>query len=109
MSVGRVVRHISYLGLSVEQGTDQVPDDDRFHVVHNGVVVRSCKSDTVALAYAELLEEELLEADPSIKNPADFLRQERAFGDILSVRGDARRRARTQAQGSGGKGGRGGV
>jgi hypothetical protein len=97
------VRRVNYLGLCLEE------DGGTYSLTRGGEVVRTSGSEQIALAYMELLEEEILQANPDMKRPIDQLRKERAFNDILAVRNEARTRAREKQQRGGGRGGRGGV
>ena len=106
---GQVHKRITYLGLAVEQGTEDVPDDGRFHVTRAGEVIASSASLNGAIAHMEVAEDEILAANPHIVRPRDLLAAERGFNDILSVRGSSRRAAQDKANQKGGKGGRGGV
>lgn len=107
---GQVHKRVKYLDLAIEHGTEQVPDDGRYYVTWNGAVYGdSAASITVAEAYLELAEEEILRDHPEIRNPRDNVARERAFNDIISARGASRAAARGKAQQKGGKGGRGGV
>lgn len=102
----RTVRH---LGVRLERGTDSVPDDGRYYVVYQDVVRYSSANFTLAEAHFDLLVEEVQQAHPELKNPRDVLAKEQAFRDILAIRGEGRRRARSQQETKGGKGGKGGV
>lgn len=102
------VRRVRHLGVSLECGTESVPDDGRYHVVYDGKVRESSGNLTIAEAHFDLLVEEVQAAHPELKNPRDVLAKEQGFRDILSVRGEARHRARSQQEAKGGKGGRGG-
>lgn len=106
---GKIHKRITYLGLAIEQGTEDVPGDGRFHVTDDGKVLHSCSSLNIAEAYLELAEEEKRAANPHLKNPRDILVKEQGFNDILSVRGASRAAARAKQDQKGGKGGRGGV
>lgn len=106
---GQVLKRVTYLGLAIERGTENVPDDGRYHITHHGEVINSASSPTIADAYLEMAEESILAENPDIKNPRDLINKERAFNDIISVRGASRAAARAKANQRGGKGGRGGV
>lgn len=101
-----MLKRVAYLDLTLETRAD-----GRFCVVRAGEVLHSSTSETIALAYLELAEEAILREEPSLaaKDPRRILREERAFSEILSARGEARARARSKAQQKGGRGGRGGV
>lgn len=103
------IRSVRHLGVSLERGTEAVPDDGKYHVVYEGKVRYSSANLTLAEANFELLADEVQQAHPELKSPREVIAKEQGFRDILSVRGEARRRARSQAEAKGGKGGRGGA
>jgi hypothetical protein len=109
MTQGHIVKKITYLGLAIEHGTDSVPDDGRYYLTRHGEVINSAPSDTIALAYLEMAEEEILEAEPKLRAGRERINKERAFNDIISARGASRAAARAKQGAKGGKGGRGGV
>ncbi|WP_165482938.1 hypothetical protein [Mycobacteroides abscessus] len=109
MSAEPYVRAVRHLGVSVERGTDAVPDDGRYHVMYQNEIRYSSANQTLAQAHFELLAEETQAAHPELKSPREVIAKEQGFRDILSVRGEARHRARSKAEAKGGKGGRGGV
>ncbi|MBO0924657.1 hypothetical protein J1G44_09185 [Cellulomonas sp. zg-ZUI199] len=102
-------RSLRWLGISLEKGTPAVPDDGRYYVLNGTDVYYSSASVNLAQAHYELLEEEMRAAHPELSDPRDVIAKEQAFHDILSARGEARQRARTQHEAKGGKGGRSGV
>ncbi len=103
------VRSVRHLGVSLERGTESVPDDGKYHVMYEGDSRYSSANLTLAEAHFELLAEEVQQAHPELKSRREVIAKEQGFRDILSVRGEARRRARSQAEAKGGKGGRGGA
>jgi hypothetical protein len=105
----RFERAIRNLGISLERGTDGVPDDGRYHVLQRGEVRYSSGSRTIAEAYLELLREQVAQAHPELVDPRTVLARESGFRDILGVRGAGRQRARTRQEAKGGRGGRSGV
>ena len=105
----RFERHVRWLELSVQRGTDEVPDDGRYHLVQAGVVTYSTSSEAIALARLELAQEEAEAANPHLVSPRELLRRESAFGDIMAVKGAAKDRRTAGEQAKGGKGGRSGV
>ncbi len=102
-------KRIKYLGISLEKGTPNVPDDGRYHVLDGTSTYYSTGSLTLAEAHLEMLEDEKKAAHPELKNPRDLIRAEAAFSDIMGVKGDAKNRRTSQEQAKGGKGGRSGV
>lgn len=51
-------QYVPGLGISLERGTDEVPNDGRYHVTRNGEVVASFRSQSAALRrYKELIAE----------------------------------------------------
>ncbi|MEV6704591.1 hypothetical protein [Micromonospora wenchangensis] len=105
----RFERKVGYLGISLERGTPNVPDDDRYHVLCGIEIRYSSHNKTLADAHFDLLREQVAAANPQLVDPRTVLAKERSFNDILSVRATARERARTQQEARGGKGGRSGV
>jgi hypothetical protein len=106
---GVVVRRVKFLGLAVEQGTPNVPDDGRFHVTRDGIPVQSSASEAVAIAHLELLDEELRAANPNLVDPSEVRRRESASRDASAIRGGIVARTKAKNSQTGGKGGRGGV
>jgi hypothetical protein len=102
-------RRVRYLGISLEKGTSNVSDDGRYHVLNGTTEFYSSTNLILAEAYFELLADQAKEAHPELKDPREMIAKEQAFQDILSVRGEARYRAKTQQEAKGGKGGRSGV
>lgn len=103
------VRAVRHLGVTLERGTEAVPDDGRYHVVYQDEIHYSSANRSIVEAHFELLVEEVQAAHPELKSPREILAREQGFRDILSVRGEGRRRARSQQEAKGGKGGRGGA
>ncbi len=103
---------IERFGLFIEKGTDRVPDDGKYYVMHQGATVIASNSEKRALkAYSEL-RAALLEAMGNVQEPpntAETLRRERDARELYEVRADAFRRREQAARTKGGKGGRGGV
>ena len=104
---GQVLKKITYLKLTIEQGTENVPDDGRFHIVHDGESINSAPSITIAETYLEMARDELLEANPQIKNARELSRKERSLKDAIASRAETLSKANPNAKG--GRGGRGGV
>jgi hypothetical protein len=104
-----VVRQIRYLGLAVEQGTANVPDDGKYYVTRDGVPGQSSSSINIALAYLEVLAEEVKAANPHLVDPADLRARERAARDASAIRAGIVNRTMAKNSETGGKGGRGGV
>ena len=105
----RFERRTKYLDISLERGTDGVPDDGRYHVLLGTDIRYSSNNKALAEAHYELLCEEVAAAHPELVNPRDVLAKEQSFKDILGVRGAGRQRAKAQQEAKGGKGGRSGV
>ncbi len=78
------------LGLSIESGTENVPDDGSYHVVHHGRVVFSSASKVKALREYQRRRDELMggidRGSPTI-DYGELLRRERALADVQSMRG----------------------
>jgi hypothetical protein len=98
-------RHAKY-PISIEEGTDSVPGDGKYHVLVAGEIVLS----TPVLEYARIVYEEKREeirvsrGDP---DPADIIRAEEARRNRRGMRRDgiADRMRRNQGSGPGGRGG----
>jgi len=50
--------------LSLERATENVPDDGRFHLIVDGVIVKSCRSRKAAQAEYQALRKAYLEQHP---------------------------------------------
>lgn len=104
---------VPHLGVSLEQGTPDVPDDGQYHVVHNGAVVFSAVSQRKATVEYQRIRDELRKDDPGTgwtpPTREERLRREKAESDLYAVRADSYRRREGIDQRKGGKGGRGGV
>ncbi|GAA2619245.1 hypothetical protein SMC26_31755 [Actinomadura fulvescens] len=100
-------KHSPRYPLSIEQGTENTPDDDQFHVIVEGEIVLSTRVlDLAKIIYEEQREELRIKAGHP--DPREILRSENAGRDVRSLRsegiaGQSRRKNR------GGPGGRGGV
>ncbi len=100
------------VGLSIEQGTDSVPDDGRFHVVLGGQVVFSSRRKSAALAHYRSLRDDLLRnagIAQTAPDPEETRRRERQFYDFQAVMSESMRQRTMKARRKGGKGGSGGV
>jgi hypothetical protein len=105
-------QELSAIGLSIEQGTNSVPDDDRYHIVVAGEIVFSSKAKSAALSYYRSLRDEFLQKagiEPKIPNPEETRRRERQFYDFEAVLSESMRQRTMNAKRKGGKGGSGGV
>jgi hypothetical protein len=100
-------RHYKY-SLSIEQGTDAVPDDDQYHVVVNGEIVLSTRVFELAKIIFEERREELRIAagDP---DPREVLRRESAIRDAKTLQSESSAQQSRKSSRRGGPGGRGGV
>jgi hypothetical protein len=80
---------IPTIGLSLEMGTDAVPDDDRYHVLLNGEIVLSTGSKARALkAYKELRQELAPDnSGASRPDPDELLKRLKAEVEINAVMG----------------------
>ncbi len=105
-------QEVPTVGLSIEQGTDSVPDDGRFHVVVDGQVVFSSRRRSAALAHYRSLRDELLRnagIAQTAPDPQETRRRERQFYDSQAVMSESMRQRTIRAKRRGGKGGSGGV
>jgi hypothetical protein len=67
-------------GLSVEKGTDRVPDDGKYHLLVDGEIVLSTTVEALALA-------EMEEAKAARQAPGrELLQRERAVLDVAAFR-----------------------
>jgi hypothetical protein len=98
-------KHSKY-PLSMEQGTQAVPDDENFHVIVNGEIILS----TSVFEYAKIIYEEKREeirvsrGDP---DPLEVIRAEEAGRNMRAMRREAvaDRARRNRGGGPGGPGG----
>lgn len=97
-------RHPKY-PLSIEQGTETVPDDGLYYVIVSGNTILSTRVLELAKIVYDEQREELRKAagDP---DPREIIRSEMAAREHRAIRSESV--ARTKHHG-GGKGGRGGV
>lgn len=102
---------ISSIGLSVESGTEAVPNDGAFYVLLGGEVLFQSKSKARALAAYRERRDELLtpEHRTAEANPAEALRREMAYFDAGYFRLEASKSKAQRAQKRGGKSQGGGV
>lgn len=97
------------LGLSLENGTEDVPQDGRYHVLLNGEIVYSALSRAHAEERYRKLKAELL---PQLDNVSretvsmdvrEALRREREMHDVDAVTRDTVQRIRRKAAGQKGR------
>ncbi len=97
------------LGLSVQYGTESVPDDGRFHVVMAGAIVFAADSEKDALREYRRLRDRLLPPRIRSVDVRKILEREAAEQEARRFLADSSRAKRTKALRKGGKGGSGGV
>ena len=107
-------QQVPELGLSMEKGTDAVPDDGRYHVLLDGEVLHSSLSERSAIRFYMDKKEQLFEdrggkPRPKRLTPEERLAKERAHRDIQALRMQSFERRASGARKKGGRGGRGGV
>lgn len=98
---------IPALDLWVEQGTDNVPDDGKYHVVHQGRIISSHAREAAAVSEYNRLKQELnadAVATPSQVDHADLLRRERVHHEAQAVLSESGRRRGEAGRRKGGKG-----
>lgn len=102
------------LALSLERGTEDVPDDGRYHLLVHGEVVESFARERPAVSAYEAMRKRLIaetgwtpESEPPSRD--EVLARLRAEWDVRAVQADASRSKRAKAVRKGGKGGAGGV
>jgi hypothetical protein len=94
--------------LFVEQGTERVPDDDQYYIVHNGEVVEACSDAKRALAR---LQQVLLGLSMGVQPAGGVDPRTRAMQAEMvdSFLRQSSQEKRAKATRKGGKGGSGGV
>lgn len=102
------------LGLSIEQGTENVPDDGRYHLLVHGETMNHFPNEAAALRGYEEARRRLIKETgwvPSSPAPKrdEILARLRAEMDLRAVQADASRSKKAKATKKGGKGGSGGV
>ena len=97
------------LNLSLERGTEEVPDDGRFHVVRDGAVVYTSQSQEDALRQYRDLRDQLLPRTETGVDVKRIIEREVAEHEANRFLADSRRSKRARALKKGGKGGSGGV
>jgi hypothetical protein len=97
------------LHLSLERGTEDVPDDGRFHVVRDGAVVYTSESQRDALRQYRDLRDRLLPPTERGVDVKKIIEREVAEQEANRFLADSRRAKRARALKKGGKGGSGGV
>ena len=97
------------LHLSLERGTDDVPDDGRFHVLRDGAVVYTSESQADALRQYRELRDRLLPATEKGVDVRRMMEREVAEQEANRFLAESRRAKRARALKKGGKGGSGGV
>ena len=107
--MGEVIKRIRYLNLSLERGTDGVPDDGRYYVVRDGEILSSAPMESLGMVFLEMAEEEILAANPSIKSPKQRIVAERGEREVMAARAQSAAIGKSKATSKGGKGGRSGV
>ena len=92
------VRAALKYGLSVEKGTDRVPDDGRYHFLVDGEIVLSTTVEALALA-------EMEEAKAARQAPGrELLQRERAALDVAVFRAGNWAEKQSRDQKKGGRG-----
>ena len=105
-------QEIGSIGLSIEQETDSVPSDGKYHIILNGTVVSSFRSKSTALAkYRELRDRLLKESGFQAlrADPRETLRREREHFDLQGIKSESRMQKEQKAKRKGGKAAGGGV
>jgi hypothetical protein len=93
---------VERIGLSIERGTESVPNDERFHVLLGGQVVYSAASKAKALAEYKRRRDTLLseaEVEPQTRDPREALRRERAERELRAMRSDSNVREKLRVPG----------
>jgi hypothetical protein len=92
------VRAAMKYGLSVEKGTDRVPDDGKYHLLVDGEIVLSTPVEALALA-----EMEETKAARQAKG-REMLQREMAASDVRAFRADNYLQKQSRDQRKGGRG-----
>jgi hypothetical protein len=100
---------VPVLGLSLERGTEDVPDDGCFHVLLNGTVIFTSASEKNALREYRGIRNRLLPPASGSFNVREALGREAAEMEVRRFLADSSRAKRAKALKKGGKGGSGGV
>jgi len=100
------------VGLSVERGTESVPDDGLYHVLLDGKVILASKSEREALAVYRRVRDSLLRDQPRASDGTkvtEALRRAAAEREADAFLAQSTREKRARATRRGGPGGSGGV
>jgi hypothetical protein len=111
MTLGTYRQKVSAIGLSIERGTESVPDDGHYHVLLDGREVFASSSEREALSEYRRLRDAVMTSEPR-RDPAsvrEALRREMADRQAASLLAESARLKRAKATKKGGKGGSGGV
>jgi hypothetical protein len=100
--MGEVIKSKPKLGLSIEIGTSEIPNDGRYHVLVEGVVVYSTK--VLAAAEAEF-DDLVLQKTSSSRSQ---LAREQVHFALQAIQSESAFQRAARAKKTGGKGGRGG-
>ncbi len=101
-------QEVRTIGLSIEQDTSSVPNDGRFHVVVDGIVVFSSKTKAAALTRYRSLRDDLLQnagIEQRPPDPEETKRRERQFYELQAIMSQSMRQRTINAKRKGGKGG----
>lgn len=93
---------VERIGLSIERGTEAVPNDGRFHVLLNGQIVYTTSSKARALTDYRKRRDALLtevELEPQIRDPREALRRERAEEELRAIRSSGKVREKLRVPG----------
>lgn len=85
------------LGLSLERGTEDVPDDGRFHVVRDGTVVYTSEKEKDALRHYRELRDRLLPPTERSVDVKEIIEREVAEQEARRFLADSSRAKRAKA------------
>jgi len=100
---------IPSIGLSLERGTENVPSDDRFHVILDGEELLSSHSQMKALAEYRRIRDAIGGTQSNNVDVREALRKKLAESEADRFLAQSSREKRARALFKGGRGGRGGV
>lgn len=100
---------IPAIGVSLEQGTEDVPDDGKYYIVIDGAIVASFSSEKRAQTEYRSRRDALvaeLGYSPDFQPlpPEEVLRRERVDRELSAMQGEASRAKQASATRKGGKG-----
>ncbi|SRR6266536_3400242 len=93
---------VERIGLSIERGTEAVPNDGRFYVLLNGQIVYTSVSKASALTDYRKRRDALLaevELGPQIRDPQEALQRQRVEDELRAIRSSGKVRDKLRVPG----------